>query len=138
MASLNPLPRIHNHLPAIVLLQQLGIFGGDKVISRSVSILTSPLWPSLCSVDTAALGARPNWQKAIHFRDKQTEICSGGFKAQSHHDIFQYYDTAVKKTTLFISQTSSNYNKDKIDLFLQQNLKGIYNTQSVYITCYWW
>ena len=37
------------------------------MISRSVSILTSPLWPSLFSVDTAALGARPNWQKAIHF-----------------------------------------------------------------------
>lgn len=67
MASLNPLPRIHNHLPPIVLLRQLGISGGDKVISRSVSILTSPLWPSLLSVDTTALGARPNWQKAIHF-----------------------------------------------------------------------
>lgn len=85
MASLNPQPRIHNHLPAIGLLLQLGISGGDKVISRSVSILTSPPWPSLFGVDTAALGARPNWQKAIHFRDKQTEIRSGRFKARIHH-----------------------------------------------------
>lgn len=73
MASLNPLPRIHNHLSVIVLLQQLGISSGDKVISRSVSILTSPLWSSLFSVDTAALGARPNRQKTIHFRERQ--IC---------------------------------------------------------------
>lgn len=69
MASLDPLPRIHNHRLAIVFLLQLGLSGGDKVISRSVSILTSPLWPSLFSVDTAALGARPNWQKAILFRE---------------------------------------------------------------------
>lgn len=80
MASLDPQPRIHNH-PAIVLLPQLSIFGSEKVISRSVSMHTSPLRPSLFSTDAVALGDRPNWQKAIHFRDKETEIEGGRFKA---------------------------------------------------------
>lgn len=82
MASLTPLPRIHNHLPAIVLLRQCGISGGDKVISRSVSILASPLWPSLFSVDTAALGARPRWQKAIHFSDNRQRCAAADLKLE--------------------------------------------------------
>lgn len=96
MASLNPLPRIHNHLPAIVLLKELGISASDKVISRSVSILTSPLWPSLFSVDTAALGARPNWQEAIHLREKHSEICSGGFNAETHCEFNQLLEKLYK------------------------------------------
>jgi len=53
-------------------------FEGAKVISRSVSILTSPLWPSLFCVDTAALRARPKWQKAIDYRDEHREIGRSG------------------------------------------------------------
>lgn len=46
MASLDPLPRIHNRLPAFV--------SSARVISRSVSILTSPSGPR-CSVLTLQL-----------------------------------------------------------------------------------
>ncbi|XP_044030689.1 LIM homeobox transcription factor 1-beta-like isoform X1 [Siniperca chuatsi] len=35
----------------------------------------SSLWPSVFSVDTAALGARPNWQKAIHMLGFQQDNC---------------------------------------------------------------
>lgn len=73
-----------------VVLEQLGMSGGDKVISRSVSILTSPLWPFPFSVDTAALGVRPNWQEAIHFKDKHIHThrsTAVGLKAEICHEV---------------------------------------------------
>lgn len=45
-----PLPGIYNHLPAMCL-RRLSFSCGDKVVSGSVSILTSALQPPLFSVD---------------------------------------------------------------------------------------